>query len=85
MGGGANIGPYWSPPNPHPHPWRQQKSPVRGQINDKKHFDFFHDFDGKGQNHSRPGYWVSSIGCCDVCEDQVSELGSFPFRFLGPR
>ena len=30
------IGPKWSPP-PHPHPWRQQKSPARGQTNMKKH------------------------------------------------
>ena len=27
--GGTNMGPYC--PLPHPHPWRQQKSPARGQ------------------------------------------------------
>ena len=43
------TGPNWSLP-PRAHPRRQQKFPVRGQTNYKKHiFDDFYDFYEKGQ------------------------------------
>ena len=53
LGGGTNIGPDWSPT--HPHPRRQQKSPVRGgggkQIKKKHMLMIFYDLYAQVHNH----------------------------------